>query len=472
MKDKKKPESLNEANGQVTEHDKDNKIYLDIVNIDEKNDIISEITDSFPVDVFPDALQSYINEIYGRKSIPKEFMAGSFLSAFSTAAGKKFKLRHNNYDNYAGTWIALVGLSGTGKSEPIKIAYKPIKDVDNERFMEYEEKEKEYNEYQNLSKKDKKTFEGQKDKPYANINVFEDATLERLFVAMAQNINGICNIHDELMSWVNDLERYGNRSVQSKWLSIWSNASLTYMRKDKDLNIPDPFVNLIGGLQKDLIQDFSKEKRSKDGTLHRLNYCMPDTIRQAMPSNTPISEQAEKEYENAVLRLLKHKTEFWEDSGKMKPYLFKIEDGAAAELFRDKYKYLVDRLNSLPENEERKFISKLQIYLYRYSLLLHLIKYAYSQPENMFEDKPASPPEYITYDSVLGAVKLIGYFHKQALKVAEIVEKNSIQSVSEKSVLIWLRQKTEREYNEILKFAKSDVKAATFRQWINRLLHS
>jgi len=410
-----------------------------------KNETI--IVPDFPIDIFPVEIQYFINELKGKKALPHDFICGAVLSAFSTASGKKFIIKHDNYDNFAGTWIALIGESGTNKSEPLKICYEPFAKHDRILY------EKWINEcIEHAAIKDNKT-----PKPLLKINKIDDITIETLYDCFNGNEHGLCSYVDELMGWILDMERYGNNSTQTKYLSIWNNIEVTYMRKTQKLRIDKPFLNVVGGIQPDLLKDLANGNRAKDGTIYRILSFYPDRVLQSKKSGI-LDENLLKDYENYIFKLLLTDFDFWESGLQTKSKLVYIRQGDAAKLFESYIEKLRNRLNSLPECAERKYISKLQIYLYRFALLLHLIKHAVND----------FPYGYIEKDSIEGAIKLVEYFLQTSKKVGEIIS-NPKSEITEKDVLLFIRAKTGHEYKAILEFMKSEVNEGTFRQWKNRI---
>jgi len=447
----------------------------DIIEKNEKTEPINQAkksepisTPKFPIEVFPIEIQYFINELIQKKAFPHDFICGSILSAFSTACGKKFQLKHNNYLNYAGTWIALVGESGTNKSEPLETCFEPLKNIDNELYKDYENKMIEFENYMELTPKEKKANKVYK--PLFKTHVVDDITIETLYDYFVGNNHGLCSLQDELMTWVMDLERYGSKSTQTKFLSIFSNKAINYGRKNQKLRINKPFLNLVGGIQTSLLKDFANGNRDKDGTLYRFLFCFPDKLFKNKPIGE-INENIYKNYKTYIEKLLFTEFGTWEESGdKTKPQLIYIDKKEASPIFEKYLDKLRDRLNSLPECYERKFIAKYDIYFYRLTLLLHLIKFAVSDGEsvpNFTNSDGEFAPGFIEKDTVLNAIKLIDYFFTTAFKVGKEIS-NSQTEISEKEMLIHLRKKTNREYKEILEFTNSKVNENTFISWLNR----
>jgi len=419
----------------------------------------SLIQTRFPTEVFPEALQNYIAELSNKKNIPTDYSSVAVLSAFSTAIGKKAVLNHDNYLNYCGIWVGLVGASGTNKSEPISIALKPLRIRDEEKFTNYLIERELTVEYLSLSKKERELRE-KRLPPVLGADIVDDITIETLYDALFENPKGILSANDELMSWIEDLSGYSGRSSQSKFLSFWSNETTTYFRKEQKLFIKKPFVNIIGGIQPALLQELAKKNRNSDGTINRFLFAYPDNVKAELASGEKISEYLQTRYLDAVNKLSDFPWNTSTDFGVNEATELSIAEGFAQILFEEKISLMNDKLNSLSEiHPHRAFLAKLKIYLYRLTLLLHEIEFAYSGSQTIKSE--------IRDETVRKAALLIDYFENTALKVqSKLSEPQTI--ISEKQLLVELRDRTRRPYGEILEFVGSNVKESTLRQWCAR----
>jgi len=91
-------------------------------------------------------------------------------------------------------------------------------------------------------------------------------------------------------------------------------------------------------------------------------------------------------------------------------------------------------------------------------LLLQLLFWASGEADN----------KQVELFAVEGAIKMVDYFHINALKVYETIGNNSKIEITEKDLLLLIRKKTGHEYKKILDFLKSNVNENTFRSWKKR----
>ena len=93
----------------------------------------------FPLDTFPQAVQSVILDMTKYENYMIEFIATSMLSAASTALGGTYRIRiKSDWQSNGALYIILVGRPGLGKTPPLEAAYRPIRKHDYALFKAYE----------------------------------------------------------------------------------------------------------------------------------------------------------------------------------------------------------------------------------------------------------------------------------------------------------------------------------------------
>ena len=104
-----------------------------------KNEKKEKVEESiFPIHLLPDWLRETIVEHSKSYHTPQELWAIAFLAGIASATGKRVYLYHENYINYPQLWIMVVGVSGTGKSEAFRVAFKKLLDIDSKNFLDYQ----------------------------------------------------------------------------------------------------------------------------------------------------------------------------------------------------------------------------------------------------------------------------------------------------------------------------------------------
>ena len=97
----------------------------------------NEIQIPFPVNSLPEPLLSFVKEVSDVYSVPPEFPACAVLGAGSAAIQKKIHLHNGKYINFPQLWLMLVAPPGVGKSEPLKIAFRKLSEIDKTSYDFY-----------------------------------------------------------------------------------------------------------------------------------------------------------------------------------------------------------------------------------------------------------------------------------------------------------------------------------------------
>lgn len=140
----------------------------------------------FPLDVFPEKVQSIVLDMVKYENYVLEFTATAMLSAASTAIGNARRIRVKGaWTSNPALYFIFVGRAGLGKTHPIEAAYRPIRDNDTKRLAEYkarmEQFEKSFRE---------KESEGRGEKPLLARTIISDFTPEALLYAHSLNPRG------------------------------------------------------------------------------------------------------------------------------------------------------------------------------------------------------------------------------------------------------------------------------------------
>ena len=125
-----------------------------------EKDVISKPlnANSFPVDVLPDKLRKIINEAHATLGFPKDYLAGSMLTAMTAAVGNTHAVEHmDGWKEYVILFVALVGSPGSNKSHPLSFAMQPLIDFDAEQAALHTEALKRYNAAMELPPKERAT---------------------------------------------------------------------------------------------------------------------------------------------------------------------------------------------------------------------------------------------------------------------------------------------------------------------------
>ncbi len=395
-------------------------------------------TPVFPINVFPDKIQNIIFELHDKLQFNHDLISAGILSAVSTAIGNSFELVHNNHVNKAIIWCISVAEKGKGKSEPQSWCKKPFHDYDYKSRKEHAEKKELWDEYESLNKNEKNSA----DKPEKPTDrhfqfILGDYTPETLYRVHGVNQRGILIYADEIMKMITSFNRYSNNGEQQFFNELWNGKTANYDRVNTSVFIQNCFVNILGTIQTLFLKGLSANNRTIDGFLERLLFFYPDNFLKPKPNGKELSEFVYLEYKHIIEKLLNCQFDLWED-GQIKPTRLKLEHDAGI-LFNQWLNEIIDKQNNATNENERAILAKLEIYCYRFSLFLQLLFWACGEGTN----------QHVELKSVKGAITMVNYFHKTALKVYSTIESPEKIEINDKLIATYLKNVKSKSYAEI-----------------------
>ena len=369
----------------------------------------------FPVEVFPELIQEIIKATNENLNFPIDFIGASILYAVSVSIGNTHRVEvKKGWQENAVLYLAIVGRAGTNKSHPISFALKPIEERDNLMFQKYQSEKLEYDTISALTKKEREQ-QGYDEpvRPIWEQHLVTDFTPEALAEVHKFNKRGIGVYADELASWFKNFNRYNKGSEEQFWLSVWSGKALRINRKTSDpIYIPLPFIPVIGSIQPGVLNELAKN-RTENGFLDRLLFVVPDNLNKEYWSETELNPSIMQNLETIILNILNVSIK-QDDTNNLQPEVLRFKPEARELLFEFQRK-LTDQSNK-PENEAISGIyAKIEMYAIRLALILQMIRYACNEGNK----------QAVGIEAVQGALKLVEYFKKTAIKVHDIISNAS-----------------------------------------------
>ncbi|AEN91938.1 Hypothetical Membrane Spanning Protein [Priestia megaterium WSH-002] len=279
-------------------------------------------TVSFPVSLFPKSIEQFVIDTAKALSCPPDFVAMGVLVCTSVAIGNGAVIEvKNSWVEGASLYCGIIAEPGSAKTPAINKALKPLFELQERNFEEYESLKIQYElekdnyeiEFENWKKevKNKKKAKAE-DKPILPKSpilqqlITMDSTMEALQDTLLSNKRGILKLHDELLGFVKGMNQYRSGADRQYWLSIWSNEPIIINRKGKEpIRIPKPFVSIIGGIQPDMIEEIvstGREGIANDGFIDRFLFCYPDPI-PARWTDDDVSEDVLQGYYEIINRI-------------------------------------------------------------------------------------------------------------------------------------------------------------------------
>ncbi|WP_242093609.1 YfjI family protein [Aestuariivivens sediminicola] len=369
----------------------------------------------FPVEVFPKAVQEIITDTNQCLNFPIDFIGASILYAVSVSIGNTHRVEiKKGWQENAVLYLSIVGRAGTNKSHPVSFALQPIEQRDNMKFQEYQNEKREYDNISSLTKKEREQ-QGYNEpvKPIWEQHLVTDFTPEALTDVHKFNKRGIGVYADELATWFKNFNRYNKGSEEQFWLSVWSGKAIRINRKTSEPTyITKPFISVIGTIQPKVLNELA-DNRTENGFLDRLLFVAPKNLKKPYWSETELNPVIFENWQTIVSRLLDLSI-LQDETGCPQPEVLRFTPEAKQVLF-DWQRELTDQSNK-PENEAIGGINaKIEMYAIRLALILQMIRYACNE-----DNKQA-----VGIEAVQGALKLVEYFKRTAIKVHSIVNNAS-----------------------------------------------
>jgi hypothetical protein len=376
----------------------------------------------FPIDIFPEPIQSYILECNSKLDSNIDYMGCSLLWLISVSIGNAIEIEvKRGWNENATLWISLVGKAGIGKTPSINNVIFPLQKVNSREIKNYYKELDKFEYYDNLSKKEKEeSIEVQK--PIKKQFIANDITLEALVDLHQESDNAVGVFKDELAGWLKDMNKYRAGSDLEFWLSCWSGKSVSLNRLTrKGSFVEKPFIPVLGGIQPNILNSFYTEENKDNGFMDRMLLSFPDSKIDLYNENELEYELLEWYKDNMICFYDTIKTVIQRDKeGNIESLTAKFNEEAKIEWKRI-FNEISNFQNDENENEYLKSMyPKQKSYIPRFALVIHAFNEFFSTGGNTL---------LITKDSVLKAEKLSKYF----IATAKKVKVNSVEVLNIKS---------------------------------------
>jgi len=376
---------------------------------------------TFPVEIFPQQVQSYILQSAETLGLSIDYMGSSFLWLLSVIIGNSLKMQvKQGWNEVASLWIAVVGKPGIGKTPSINQIIFPLREMNIREQKEYARQYSKWKEYEAMDKKQKEYAE-HIDKPVNKQFLVGDITLEALVDLHEQNPNSVGIFKDELAGWFKDMNKYRQGSDLEFWLSSWSGTSISLNRKtSKSAFVDKPMIPVLGGIQPSVFDEFTTGENKENGFVDRILISYPELKVNHYNANSMPAEMIELWI--SIVHQIKyriHKYYFkMSDKGDIESTTVTFSDEANQEWIRIHDK-LTDMQNSDDENEYMKsMLPKQKSYIPRFALLLNSLWTVLEKGNVM---------EVVNKDNILRAEKLSEYFiNMSKLVKQDVKEKNEM----------------------------------------------
>ncbi len=370
----------------------------------------------FPLDIFPEAIQSYLIQCNTTLNSSIDYMGCSMLWMLSLIVGNSIKVQVKTGWVEAGIlWIALVGRPGVGKTPNINNVIFPLQKANNNEIKKYIDQMDRFKKYQSLDKGQKEVSE-EISKPSKTQFIASDITIEALVELHEENKNAVAVFKDELAGWLKDMNKYRAGSDLEFWLSSWSNKGIALNRKTaKSSFVESPVIPILGGVQPGILNQFYTEENKDNGFVDRILTCFPHLDVEGYNDNE-MDQTALEWFEAFIIKLyrtIKDKVIDYDFDMEIQSLIAKFSP-EAKEQWKRIFNEITEIQNSNDENEYMKsMLPKQKSYIPRFALLIHVLDCYYFDSGNIYLSNVLN----ISEDSILKAERLSKYFINMAKKI-------------------------------------------------------
>jgi hypothetical protein len=393
---------------------------------------------AFPLDVLPLPARRLAEAAAASIGCPVDFPALGGLAAASGVIGRSACLSIKpGYFESASLYAAAVGGPSSGKSPALRAALAPVHAIAERLHDEWRPKMDAWK----AAKAD-----GRGEEPDLVRLVTSDPTTEALGPILAKNPRGLLVAPDEMTKWVLSMDQYRNGRGGDRpfYLAAWSGEPV-YIDRAKfarePIVVPHPFLTVVGGIVPDLLSALPEGRGRDDGFLARLLFAYPDRGLRRY-SERGIPDAVAQDWERVVGSLWSRGMA--DLGGRPAPRVVEMAPRARREWAAwCRAHYAEQEADDFLESLEGPW-GKLEAYMARVSLILHLIELA-SDPER---PDPEDPPE-LSERTIAHAARLVDYFKSHARRVhAAMGGKADGGGEDARALVRWIRRGPREEFSE------------------------
>ena len=378
---------------------------------------------AFPIDVFPEDLRAFIEQLSHTLNYSKDFLSLSAMFTISICNGNTIKLKvKNGWVAPTIFWFAVVGEPGTMKSHPISTMISPIHGIDRSSKVVYDEEMKEWT----AIDKDRRPR-----KPRFRQILISDYTLEALHDVHDFNKRGIGLYKDELVGFLNDMNKYRKGSDEQFWLESFNNKSYVVNRVTKEpIFIEDININILGTIQPNVLNHIVKEFNG-NGLIDRFLYSRAE--RDILPmSRKDINERWIKWWDE----LVRNANQYFQYIDNVSTKVITLDDDAM-ELFYQIDTDLINlQLSDGITSNMKGYLNKMKTYIPRFALLMALFDLLSSgMITNVNVSHMQKAQRIITY--FIESAKVIFNESEAAMEISAVNQSLFGKTKKERIVILW-----------------------------------
>ena len=376
----------------------------------------------FPVELLPEPVRSFVMQGSEALGCDASYIALPMLVMLAGSVGNSRRIRlKSTWSEPCILWSCVVGRSGTNKSAAIDLAIQPLQEIQNRCIREYQAQLSGW------------SPESDDPRPIMPRMIIDDATIESVLQLLEQNPRGLILRRDELNGWFNfDKYSSGKGSTNSaRWIELFHARPVSVDRATKGpIFVHRASLSIIGGIQPGILRSVLDRSNIESGLAGRFLFVMPQHIPKQWSSaqlDPALIASVSSIVESLICLSLNTSTPDASDDDPQ-PHIIDLLP-EAIELFERFY----NEHNRAMEQEEERIAAawaKLECYVARFALLIHLIREAAGDPT--LED-----PERVDAISMQAAIELVEWFKHETKRVYAMLAMDE-GSIEDHRVIEWI----------------------------------
>lgn len=347
-------------------------------------------TPLFPLECLPPVYSNYISQLVPAGFCPN-YLAGAALFAASVAIGNAQKIRVRPTDKplNVSLFIALIGVSASGKSPALDKMLEPLQEKDKASFRAYKSSVGE--------------TEDESDGPTPLL--ISNATFESLVKELSRASGGAGLFTDELISFVQSANQYRKGADLANYLTLLDGRAYHCSRKtQRRIYVEDPFLSIIGGLQPIRLPHFYDANSLESGFFYRSVNIYGGVPLSPFNVHIPKDTTAEIEYNTTITNLCEFRNQL--------PTVWTYET-AALDVFKEYYDDIArrDKIGEI-DDLERIIRTKTNLLFHKFALIFELLNRI--STGNVVNDNPAHY-SYVSETAAEAALIFVDYTVSTAL---------------------------------------------------------
>jgi hypothetical protein len=338
---------------------------------------------SFPLEVVPDPVRSYIAAAATALGVDVAMVAVPVLVALGAAPGlsRSGELKPG-WQEFPILWAAVVAASGTTKSAALDAAFWPLRQAQSAAFETYkaamERYETDRRSYESACR-GKGTWDGSAPTPpVCERNIVSDITVEALAPILRDNPRGVVIFRDELAAFFGGFDRYAKSgrggAEEAHYLEMFNAKAITVDRKggdEKTIYVPRAGVFIVGSIQPGILRKVLGPQQLQDGLASRFLFVQPPTPPKKW-SEAAVHPDLNARY-RAVIDGLRSLAMGSDESGRPAPVPLPLSPDAKA-AWIEFYNEHNAMMAGERDEANRAALAKLEAYAARFALILTLVR--------------------------------------------------------------------------------------------------